>query len=93
MRILILEYQSLLFFTLKRNKEKKGVKSSLATNSMCDHDFVLGCLFKNRLTILTNTHSIYNSNFSDHEASDILESIEKKKLGKLKHHRKNIFRF
>lgn len=42
---------------------------------MCDHDFVLGCMFKNRLTILTRIQ--FNSNFSDHEASDMLESRER----------------
>lgn len=42
---------------------------------MCDHDFVLGCVFKNRLTILTRIQ--FNSNFSEHEASDILESRER----------------
>lgn len=72
---MISEYQSLLLLILKRNKEKKGVESSLATNSMCDHDFVLGCMFKNRLTILTRIQ--FNSNFSDHGASDMLESRER----------------
>lgn len=42
---------------------------------MCDHDFVLGCMFKNRLTILTRIQ--FNSNFSDHGASDMLESRER----------------
>lgn len=42
---------------------------------MCDHDFVLGCVFKNRLTILIRVQ--FNSNFSDHEASDMLESRER----------------
>ncbi|XP_076182682.1 uncharacterized protein LOC143154269 [Ptiloglossa arizonensis] len=48
----------------KRDEEEKRHRTCLVATSMCSHDFILGCLNKNRLAALTCVPFI--SNFSNH---------------------------